>query len=117
MSASAGVPGTLYLLHFDHTYGAGRHGTARHYLGWALDAEARLAEHLAGRGSPLVAAVVAAGIGVELVATWPGDRHEERRRKRAHRLARSCPRCGPIVRGEEAAYTAARRRARLARAT
>jgi hypothetical protein len=32
---------------------------ARHYIGWALDVEARLAGHLAGAGSPLVRAAMA----------------------------------------------------------
>lgn len=80
--------GTVYLLHFERPL---RH--AQHYLGWALDHEARLRDHLAGKGSRLVAAVVAAGIGVELVRTWEGvDRHFERSLKNgSHR--HHCPRC------------------------
>lgn len=64
----------IYLLHFSRSY---RH--ARHYLGFTNDLEARLAAHRAGRGSPLVAAAVRAGIDFELAAIWPGDRTEERR--------------------------------------
>ena len=87
------VAGTLYLLHFDRPYPRDARAGVRHYLGWALDVDSRLAEHLAGRGSPLVRAAVAAGIGVELVATWPGTRHDERACKRGHNHARYCPRC------------------------
>jgi hypothetical protein len=44
------------VLHFEPAY---RH--ARHYIGWARDVDARLAEHLAGAGSPLIQFEVAAG--------------------------------------------------------
>jgi hypothetical protein len=33
---------------------------ARHYIGWARRVDTRLAEHLAGAGSPLVRAAVSA---------------------------------------------------------
>ena len=68
--------GTVYLLHFSEPY-----YHARHYLGYTNNLEARIERHKAGNGSPLVAAVVAAGIGVELARTWNGDRHLERRLK------------------------------------
>ena len=60
----------VYLLHFDRPL-----AHARHYIGIALDGDPhrRLAEHLAGQGSLLVRAVVAAGIGVDLVLSAPGD--------------------------------------------
>jgi hypothetical protein len=35
------------VLHFEPAY---HH--ARHYIGWAVDIDARLAEHIAGAGSP-----------------------------------------------------------------
>ena len=79
----------IYLLHFERSY---RH--ARHYLGWTEDLDRRLAEHRAGRGSPLVAAAVAAGIAFQLAATWPGNRTEERRLHRyKNSRARLCPIC------------------------
>ena len=67
---------------------------ARHYVGIALDGDVqrRFAAHLAGQGSPLVRAVVAAGIGVDLVLTTPGDRGLERRWHNRHGT-RVCPRC------------------------
>jgi hypothetical protein len=81
--------GVVYLLHFQAPY---RH--ARHYLGWTANLERRLARHQAGHGSPLVAAVVGAGIAVELAATWPGDRHDERRLHRRKNSPRQlCPIC------------------------
>ena len=86
----------VYLLCFSRPFhGAnGRHPGARHYAGIALDGdvERRLAEHLSGHGSPLVRAVVAAGIRVDLVLTVPGDRGLERRFHNAHGT-RVCPRC------------------------
>lgn len=56
--------GQIYLFHFDRPLGnlANPRGQAQHYLGWALDAEARIATHLAGQGAKIVAAAIAAGI-------------------------------------------------------
>jgi hypothetical protein len=81
--------GTVYLLHFRSPY---RH--ARHYLGYcAGDVAIRVAAHQAGQGARLLAVVSAAGIGVDLVRTWPGDRSVERRLKRRHNSPRMCPVC------------------------
>ncbi len=81
--------GVVYLIHLSRAY---RH--ARHYLGWTQNLEQRLAEHRAGRGSPLLAAAVADGIELELAATWSGDRYDERRRHRMKNSpARLCPIC------------------------
>jgi hypothetical protein len=79
----------VYLLHFDRPL-----AHARHYVGVALDGnvDRRLAEHLAGQGSPLVRAVVAAGIRVDLVLSAQGDRKLERRWHNRHG-SRICPRC------------------------
>ena len=44
-----GHNGIVYLLHFERSY---RH--ARHYIGFTQNLEQRLAEHRAGRGSPLL---------------------------------------------------------------
>lgn len=89
---------TVYLLHFAPAYAvpttSGGTKRAGHYLGsCAGDPYARLAEHLAGRGSPLVRAAAAAGCAVQLVRTWPGGRQDERRLKRARRHAALCPLC------------------------
>ena len=84
--------GVIYLLHFERSY---HH--ARHYLGYTDDLEGRLAAHRAGRGSPLVAAAVRDGIDFALAATWPGDRHQERR---LHRYRNSPRRLCPICRAD-----------------
>jgi hypothetical protein len=64
-----------------------------HPLGWAVDVNARVAAHLAGTGSPLVRAAVAAGVRVQLAATMPGSRFLERRLKRWHKTGQFCPVC------------------------
>lgn len=97
-----GRTSTVYLLHLEPAYsvayvdrdGVDRVKRAGHYLGSTAQAvEARIAEHVAGRGSPLIAAAIAAGSRVELVKTWPGGRDLERRLKRAHHHARHCSTC------------------------
>ena len=81
--------GIVYLLHFDRSY---RH--ARHYIGWTRNLEQRLAEHRAGRGSPLIAAAIADGIDFQLAAIWQGDRHAERRlHRQKNTRARLCSIC------------------------
>ncbi len=78
----------VYLLHFTRPY-----CHAQHYLGWSPRLMRRLLAHLTGRGSPLVAAVVASGITVQLARTWSGDRAVERalKRRKHHRVY--CPLC------------------------
>ena len=81
--------GIMYLLHLERSY---RH--ARHYIGFTQNLEQRLADHRAGRGSPLIAAAVADGIEFELAAIWEGDRHDERRlHRQKNNRARLCPIC------------------------
>lgn len=92
---------TIYVLHFTPAYAApigetGRVKTAAHYIGsTAGDVLERVSQHLAGRGSPLVRAAIAAGCEVELVATLPGGRDDERRIKETHHRERWCPVCTP----------------------
>lgn len=94
----------VYLLHLEPAYSApylDAHGRRRvkvagHYLGsTALDVADRIAQHVAGAGSPLIRAAIAAGCRVELVRTWPGGRQLERQLKRQHHHARYCSRCTP----------------------
>lgn len=101
------VAGTIYLLHFDGPY---KH--AGHYLGWTAGAVGdRVDDHLAGRGSPLVAAAVAAKCEVKLVATWPDrTRRDERHEKSNGTLRRICPVCKPVY-NARAAERMRRRRA------
>jgi len=78
----------IYLLHFSQKL---HH--AQHYLGYTRNVKKRVAQHLRGEGSPLVKAVVAAGIEVSLAWTAEGDRNDERRYKNAKRLSQFCPQC------------------------
>jgi hypothetical protein len=89
------VSGAIYVLCF----GGRRYHHAGHYVGWAADGDAqrRLQEHLSGKGSPLVRAVVAAGLPVDLVLSRPGTRVDERRLHNRHGT-RVCPRCAPARR-------------------
>jgi len=89
---------TVYLLHFEPPYRAatvtGGVKVAGHYLGSTVQSvEARLREHLEGRGSPLVRAAVAAGSVVTVTRTWKGGRQLERQLKRRHRHASYCEAC------------------------
>lgn len=81
---------TVYLLHFERPY-----FHARHYLGWTDNGvETRVTQHLCGDGSPLVRAVVNAGIPVTLARTWQGDRTLERTLKNSKAVPRNfCPIC------------------------
>lgn len=81
----------LYLLHLEPRY---LH--AGHYLGFALDVDRRIAEHLAGgsKASPLVRAAVLAGCAVTVARTIAGGTRDlERRMKRGGGLSRHCPIC------------------------
>lgn len=89
--------GHVYLVCFESHLGdlANPKGAAGHYLGWADDVAARMAEHRAGRGARILAACVRQGIAFDVVRTWAGvDRAFERRLKRQHNAWRLCPRCG-----------------------
>ncbi len=79
-----------YLIHFERPiFGA------QHYLGWALDIDARVRLHLRGRGARLVRQALAANIRVELVRVWLGaDTARERELKRTA-PKRYCPLCRP----------------------
>jgi hypothetical protein len=67
------VIGTVYLLHFEQGLPIRPGRVARHYIGWAAagDVDARLAQHLAGRGSLLVAAGPRRSLRDRLVAQYP----------------------------------------------
>jgi predicted GIY-YIG superfamily endonuclease len=82
--------GIVYLLHFSEPY---RH--AKHYTGWTLDLDARLAQHRAGTGARLIQVITEAGIGFEVARTWKGDRWLERRLKRSYHGPPVCPLCNP----------------------
>jgi hypothetical protein len=86
----------LYLIHFEQPYAHAGHylgfvDTSRHALNEAL--ESRLAFHRAGRGSRLLRAVNAAGIGWEVVRVWEDGTRSDERRFKGHSSTRLCPTC------------------------
>lgn len=88
------VHGTIYLLHFEPGLHVTGNRFARHYIGWTGNGlEDRLAYHLAGRGSRLIAAVVRAGQQVTVAKTWDGTRDQERYLKNLRNAGRICPLC------------------------
>lgn len=82
------VPGTIYILHFEHPF---KH--ARHYIGWTDNLEQRLTDHWNGRGSTLLKHVRMAEIGWIVAAVFPGTRNDERKLKNRGGCSRSCPIC------------------------
>jgi hypothetical protein len=75
-----------------------RRGLVWWHIGWAGPGNRswRLAHHAAGTGANLLRHVAKAGISWELVRTWPGDRHLERRLKNRGGHARLCPTCRQV---------------------
>ena len=90
MSTRVDVVGNIYLLHFERPY---LH--AGHYLGWTEGPiQERIARHVSGHGSPLVACVVRLGIKVLLSRSWFNvTRKKERSLKNIGGLRRQCPIC------------------------
>lgn len=88
----------VYLLHFDEKL-----AHAQHYVGFCeRSVRARLGKHRRGEGSKLMAAVFAAGIGVQIAHVWKdGDRHFERNIKNRKNTPRLCPICNPRKRREK----------------
>jgi len=89
--------GSLYLLHFSRPLGNldNARGMARHYLGWALDAPARIACHLAGQSQvPIVLAALKAGIVItpHILGAAPKD-GEWYLKNRVKNILPFCPDC------------------------
>jgi predicted GIY-YIG superfamily endonuclease len=80
--------GVVYLVRFTQPY-----RQARHYTGWPVDLESRLAQHQAGPGARLLQVITEAGIGWTLARTWQGTRERERQLKRQGGASRRCPIC------------------------
>ena len=97
MTIDRHTAGHLYLLHFGTPLGNpdSPRGMASHYLGWACDAERRIAAHLAGRSQVrIVQAALAAGIALTPVILGPGPKDLEWQIKRQKvALAHWCPIC------------------------
>lgn len=84
------MTGYVYLLHFDRPY---KH--ARHYLGYTVNVDQRLAMHASGRGARLLEVLKANGIHFTVAWVVAGDRRLERRLKDRHESPRLCPICNP----------------------
>jgi ribosomal protein S18 acetylase RimI-like enzyme/predicted GIY-YIG superfamily endonuclease len=81
--------GEVYLLHFDKPY---KH--ARHYLGWAENAESRIEQHREGSAARLTQVIKDAGIGFVVAKVWAEKpRGFERQLKNQGGLSRHCPVC------------------------
>lgn len=79
----------VYVLHIEPPY---RH--AAHYIGFTTRPDERVAEHLAGRGSPLIRTALAAGHTVTVALKCHcGTRQFERYLKNQKGTSRFCPRC------------------------
>jgi hypothetical protein len=87
------VNGTVYPLHLEPGPPITGARVARHYLGFTeCEVKDRVAQHLAGRGSPPGAAVIAACGTVTVERAWSVvDRNFERVRKRRHETPRLYP--------------------------
>lgn len=91
---------TVYLVCFAPGLSRGSmRGNSAHYLGSCVgDPERRLAEHVTGGGSPLVAAAAARGLEPRVTLSFPGGRQMERAIKdRKRSLSRLCPACREAV--------------------
>jgi predicted GIY-YIG superfamily endonuclease len=81
--------GSVYLIHF-HT----KLHRAGHYLGWASDLDKRIERHKRGDGAAIMRAVVAKGIGFDVVRVFENvDRSFERRLKNRKKISGLCPTC------------------------
>lgn len=84
----------IYLLCFEDASGRpSPYCHSGHYLGFTNDLDSRIVEHRSGRGARLVEVALASGLTFQVVATWEGNRNEERHMKRHGSLKRFCPRC------------------------
>jgi hypothetical protein len=87
------VTGDLYLLCFRERLGTEKH-SIQHYLGYADDLDARIQRHRDGRGARITQVLKERGIGFDVIAVWPGNRHIENELK-LHSATPICPRCTP----------------------
>lgn len=94
MTITAATWGHVYILCFSAPLGNldNRRATAQHYVGWARDLEARIADHRAGRGARITRAAVARGITFTVHA-WPAPLGVEKWLKAQHETVRFCPSC------------------------
>lgn len=103
-AAKGRIVGEAYLLHFDIPAGASiapsredasKDFHARHYMGWAENAQARIKEHYNGTsGVKIIDAIHKKNITFTVARVWEGlTRKDERRLKDQGGLSRHCPIC------------------------
>lgn len=82
----------IYILHFVEKY---HH--AQHYVGYTKNPIRRFEEHfnvnLKSKGSPLIKAVLRAGIEIKIALVKSGTRKDERRIKKFKNTKKFCPIC------------------------
>jgi hypothetical protein len=107
--------GQVYLLHFlGEGIAHGPQARVKHYLGWAEDAEARIAKHMRGTSrARLMEVVKERGVSFTVARVWDGVTREfERRLKNQGGLSRHCPVCIAEGTDREALNRERRRRKR-----
>ena len=80
--------GTVYLLHFERPY----RGQSRHYLGYTLNLDERIALHRRGTACALTKVAFDRGIGFTVARTWPGTPKLKRQIKELGTV-NCCPLC------------------------
>ena len=80
----------IYILHFEKKY-----FHAQHYVGYTKNPIRRFKEHFNGqqRSSPLLRAVLKAGIKIEVALLKSGTRKDERKIKNRKKVRELCPIC------------------------
>lgn len=91
---------TTYLIHFEAKY---EH--VQHYIGSAVDVEAREQEHRSNRGARLLEVINQVGIAWSVVRTWKGGRRFERQLKNRKNASVICPVCSGKAAYKRAAET------------
>lgn len=86
---------TVYLIHLDTPL---HH--AKHYLGSAVNVDARIAHHRSGSGARLLKAVNEKGIGWNVVRTWETKDGEGRQLERKLKNRKNAPKLCPVCTGE-----------------
>lgn len=83
--------GTVYLICFSKKL-----SHAKHYIGWTeKPLDIRLADHKAGSGAKILAALVQKKISFKVVRTWENvTGHFERKLKNQKNSRQHCPNCG-----------------------
>lgn len=86
---------TVYLIHFDQKL-----AHAQHYLGSAVNVEARIAHHRHGSGAKILKAANEAGIDWSVVKTWKTRDGSGRQLERQLKNRKNAPKLCPVCTGE-----------------